>query len=114
MVTDQKKKKNEISDRNIKPHNFKVNDRVIIRLGKSPLYEKAIYTVVKVKGNAIYARSDEGHEVLRNAERVKHYVPPTSTEQKTNTPPATEPRSTRSRGKAPEHPWVMPSTRKKN
>ena len=40
-------------------------------------YEKAIYTVVKFEGNAIYARSDEGHEVLRNAD-----VPPTRTEQK--------------------------------
>ena len=103
MVTDQKK--NEKSGRNIKPHNFKVNDRVII----------SIYTVVRVKGNAIFARSDEGHEVLRNAERVKHYVPPTRTEEKASfTPPAPEPRSTRPHGKAPDHPWVMPSTRKKN
>ena len=124
-VTKQKNLNNR-QGKNVRPHNFQVDDQVIVRLGKSPLYEKTVFTIIEIKGNAITARSPDGQQVLRNAERFKHYIPPDNSQDisqpntqdiERNAQPSTsrdrsvspEPpkRLTRSKGPVEEEPWIQ-------
>lgn len=124
IVTAQKAK-NERSGRNIKPHDFQLNDKVIVRLDQSPLYDTSVFVVEKIKGKTIVARNAEGKEVRRNSERFKHYMPDPVSDV-TDLPPETEPaptpqektpvntptpRHTRAKGPVEEQPWIFTKER---
>ena len=123
IVTAQKSK-NEKSGRNIKPHDFKVGDKVIVKLDQSPLYDTSVFVIEKIIGQTIWARNPEGKEVRRNSERFKHFVPDPK-DRATDPPPKTPanptpvepptPRRTRATGPVEEQPWIFTKerTRKK-
>ena len=138
-IVTQQKKKNEKTGRNIKPHDFTVGDKVIVRLDKkyssAPLYAKDIYTITEVRGTSIKAKTEDGQLIHRNAERFKHYVPPLdiqppqtptkkSEEQAPPAIPRLQPqaqdpadpdpptRTTRSSGTPDNQPWIMGSKKR--
>jgi transposase InsO family protein len=76
-INEQKLKNKARHDakRNVHPHTFRVNDRVLVDLQGNGKYEKELYVITRVHGVSITAtRPSDGKTVKRHANHFKVYV----------------------------------------
>ena len=83
----QNRKQKYEETRNVKEHDFRVGDQVLVILEKTklkkPKYEKGIYQITQIKGTQITAISTENpnHMITRHSEFFKRYIRPLPKQQ---------------------------------